>query len=134
MTKLAIRTLLILLALSLSGIALAADTETLTGEFVWTRDDGDETGDLEAIFTVTGEGAYDVVFHFDWEGEPRTWKGTAKGSLEKGKLEGEVLSDFDDPATFTFSGKFKKGAFQGTHGQVTKDGELKATGTMTLGR
>ena len=52
---------------------------------------------------------------------------------------GEMLGwlvdhDIDDPATFTFTGKFKKGAFQGTHGQITKDGELKPTGTITLGR
>ena len=135
MNKTAIRALLILLALSLSGIAFSADAETLNGTFVWVRDDGDSSGDLEATFTKTADGAYDVTFHFEWEGEPRTWKGTAKGNLEKGKLEGEVLTDSEDnPSTFTFSGKFKKGAFQGTHGQLDREGKLRKTGTLTLAR
>jgi len=135
MTRFAMRALLLLLAVSLTGIAFAGETETLTGTFVWERDDGDETGDLEAKFTSTGENTWDVSFHFDWEGEPRVWNGTATGNLDKGKLEGKAMMDkTDKPSTFTFSGKFKKGKFKGTHASIDKDGESHSTGTLTLGR
>ncbi len=135
MTRFAMRALLLLLVASLAGIAFADESETLTGTFVWERDDGEISGDLEARFTSTGDQTWKVTFHFDWEGEPRIWKGTAKGSLEKGKLEGKAVMDkADDPATFTFQGKFKGGTFKGTHARIRKEGEPRATGTLTLGR
>ena len=91
--------------------------------------------DLEAKFTSTGDNTWKVVFHFEWEGEPRVWNGTAKGNLEKGKLEGEAVMDkTDEPATFTFTGKFKNGKFSGTHSRLGKEGKSRATGTLTLGR
>jgi hypothetical protein len=129
------RALVLLLVASLTGIAFADDSETLTGTFVWERDDGEISGDLEARFTSTGDETWKVTFHFEWEGESRVWNGTAKGSLEKGKLEGEAVMDkADDPSTFTFKGKFKRGNFKGTHAQISKEGEPHATGTLTLGR
>ena len=135
MTRFAMRALLFLLVASLAGIALAEESETLTGTFVWERDDGEISGDLEARFTSTGDNTWNVTFHFDWEGEPRIWKGTAKGSLKKGKLEGEATMDKKDkPATFTFTGKFKGGTFKGTHARIRKEGEPRATGRLTLGR
>ncbi len=135
MTRFAIRALLLLLVASLAGIAFADVSETLTGTFVWSRDDGERAGDVEARFTSTGNKTWKVSFHFDWNGEPHVWNGTAKGSLKKGKLEGEVVTDNKErPATFTFTGKFKGGAFKGTHARIRKEGEPRATGTLTLGR
>jgi hypothetical protein len=129
------RALLLLLVASLAGIAFAEESEILTGTFVWERDDGEVSGDLEARFTSAGDKTWNVTFHFDWEGEPRIWKGTAKGSLKKGKLEGEVVTDNKErPATFTFAGKFKGGTFRGTHARIRKESEPRATGTLTLGR
>lgn len=134
MSRFALRALLLLVAVSLTGIAFAGEEETLTGTFVWEREDENISGDLEARFTSTGEKAWKVSFHFDWEGEPRVWNGTAKGSLEKGKLKGEAVMDkTDDPSTFTFTGKFKDGKFSGTHAQIDKEGKSHATGTLTLG-
>ncbi len=77
MTRFAMRAFLLLLVASLAGIALAEESETLTGTFVWERDDGEISGDLEAQFTSTGDKTWKVSFHFDWEGELRIWNGTA---------------------------------------------------------
>ena len=113
-------------------LSLAADEVTMEGEFVWTRSDGDTKGDLKAIFTPTGQGTWDVAFHFDWEDGPHVYAGTAKGDLTGGQLEGEVQNDSSDrKATFQFSGTIEDGAFAGTHGHLS-DGKLNDTGTMTL--
>ena len=112
---------------------LAAGDVTLEGSFVWARDDGDRTGDLKAVFTPTGKNEWTVAFHFDWENKPHVYKGTARGSLSKGTLEGDVDNDNEEhPASFKFSGDFKRGTFNGTHGHINKEGELKDTGTLTL--
>jgi len=86
-----------------AGSAAAAGTATLNGSFVWNNED--QTGDVEAIFTETGEGTWDVAFHFMWEGEPKVFAGTAQGSLSAGELRGEVLNQTKEH-TFTFTGSF----------------------------
>ena len=84
------------------------------------------------MFTPTGKDMWDVTFNFMWEGNPRTWKGTAQGSLTDGSLKGEVLTDEpENPNTFRFDGAFENGTFQGKHG-VVKKGELKDRGTLTM--
>ena len=133
MTRFALRALLVLLVASLAGIAFADDDETLTGSFVWTNDEGEETGDLKAVFTKAGDMAWKVTFYFDWEGDPNVWKGTAKGNLSSGKLSGEVTADLYKPVTFSFAGMFKDGTFHGTHEQLREEGKRKQTGTLTLG-
>jgi len=116
------------LLLGAFGGAVAEGARTLTGEFVWT--DRDRSGDLEAIFTATGEGTWDVAFHFTFRDTPHVYSGTAEGSLSGGDLKGTVLNE-DKKRTFTFSGSFKDGAFHGTHAEV--EGErTHATGTLTL--
>lgn len=123
--------LVALVAVAYAGVNFAADTETLTGEFVWNNED--QGGELEAIFTNTGEGMWDVAFHFVWEDEPHVWAGSAEGSLTDGELKGTVTTDGERKGTFMFEGMFKDGAFTGTHGSM-RDGERNDTGTMTLGR
>ena len=95
--------LIALLALSAAGLAHAeGDSKTLTGSFVW--DSGNTTGDLEAIFTPTGDdGVWDVAFHFEFRGRPHVYSGSAKGDLAEGRLEGRVLND-NKRRTFTFEG------------------------------
>ncbi len=133
MIRTAWRVILILLVVSLAGVAIAEGEQTLNGTFAWVKDDGESTGDLEAVFTKTGEGKWDVVFHFVWEGKPRAWEGTAQGSLSEGDLAGEVVTgDSDNPTIFKFKGSFTDGAFTGTHGRV-REGKLSETGTITLG-
>lgn len=134
MRRFAIRAVLLLLVVGLAGLALASDDETLTGTFVWTNDDGEIGGDLKAVFTPAGDKEWKVAFYFDWEGEPHIWKGTAKGSLTRGKLSGEVTADLGQPVTFAFSGKFKDGSFRGTHRRLRDEGKDRQTGRLTLGR
>jgi len=114
------------------GGAGASETVTLEGSFYWNISEKGRRGDLIGVFTPTSQDSWDVAFHFEWEGEPRVWKGSAQGSLTEGSLKGEVQTD--DPEyqfTFRFSGDFKDGTFHGTHGQL-EEGELEDRGTLTL--
>jgi hypothetical protein len=110
----------------------AGDDVTLEGGFVWEREDGDHEGDLKATLTPTGDGEWTVAFDFDWEDGPHTYTGTCSGSLD-GEFSGDIVSDGDGEMQFKFSGKFEDGKFSGTHNFVTKEGELKHAGTLTLG-
>jgi len=109
----------------------AGDEITLEGGFVWERSDGNEEGELKAVLTPTGEGEWDVSFYFDWEDEPHVYSGTCMGSLD-GELSGDITGDGDRKPKFKFSGSFEDGKFSGTHERFGRDGELRATGTMTL--
>ena len=110
----------------------AGDDVTLEGGFVWERDDGNLDGDLKAVFSPTGDGEWSVAFHFDWEDEPHVYTGSCSGSLD-GELTGDITSDGDGEMKFKFSGSFEDGAFNGTHGFVTEEGDIKNAGTLTLG-
>ena len=120
-----------LLVPTLGVLADEAKTKTLTGEFQWNRQD--EPGDLEAIFTATGENTWAVSFHFTFRDEAHIYSGTAEGDLGKGALKGEVMSDGEKPQPFTFEGEFVDGKFSGKHA-VLRDGETEETGTLTLGK
>jgi hypothetical protein len=115
------------------GGTLAGDETKLEGAFVWNHSEGDLDGKLEAVFTSTGTNRWKVSFHFDWEDQPHVWSGTAQGNLKSGNLSGEVVSDDAQQAEFEFKGTFENGTFNGTHAQVRKNGELRSTGTLTLG-
>ena len=110
---------------------VAGGDVTLQGGFVWENDDGNHEGDLKAIFTPSGEGEWNVSFHFDWEDGAHVYKGTCSGSLD-GKLSGDVVSDGEREMNFKFSGSFENGSFSGVHNFVTKEGEVKRAGTLTL--
>ncbi len=126
----AFATLATLATLVAAGSATAADdSRTIAGAYVW--DQGDTGGAVEAVFTPTGEGTWDVAFHFNFDGEDHVYTGTAKGNLMDGALAGEVKAD-KRPVTFKFEGTFEDGKFSGTHAQVREDGETK-TGTLSLG-
>jgi hypothetical protein len=135
MTKVMVkRAVLLLVGMLVVGVPAGRDagaedsTKTLTGTFVWTHKDG--KGDLEAIFTPTGEATWNVDFHFDFRG-PHTYSGTAKGSLSEGPLSGTVQNESKE-RTWTFTGSFEGGTFKGTHAEIV-DGKEQATGTLTLG-
>ncbi len=110
-----------------SGAAGPEDTRTLSGNWVWSH--RNNTGSLEAIFTATGDGTWDVVFHFTFRGKPRVFSGTAEGSLS-GEFRGTIQNEAKD-RTFKFRGSFEEGKFQGTHAEI-EDGEEHETGTLTL--
>jgi len=128
--RMAMRGLAVVAALVMSvGLVTSADGKrTLKGTFEW--NDSGKKGDLEAVFTPTGEGKWDVAFHFVFRGEPHTYAGTAEGSLASGALKGRVLND-NKNRTFVFTGTFADGEFHGTHAEVGDDGD-HPTGTLTL--
>ncbi len=120
--------LALLLAAAAAGLPSAAsEARTLNGEFYW--EGGETGGDLEAVFTPTGDGTWDVAFRFEFRGKPHTYTGTAKGSLTAGELSG-VAQNENGKRTWEFQGAFADGEFSGTHVETT-EGRQK-TGTLTL--
>ena len=111
--------------------SVAGDDVTLMGGFVWERDDGNHKGDLKAVFTPAGDGEWTVAFHFDWEDGPHVYTGICNGSLD-GNLSGDVAADGGRDMKFTFSGSFEDGTFSGTHNFLTREGEERKAGTLTL--
>jgi len=111
-----------------TAVAVAGEEQTLTGEYRWKA--GKE-GALEAVFTPTGEGEWEVDFHFKFRGGKHVYSGTATGSLTEGALEGTVFNE-SKKRTFTFAGDFEDGKFSGKHAEIT-GGHEQSTGTLTLG-
>ena len=110
------------------GTAPATDgARKLAGSYAW--DQGGVDGDLEAVFTPTGENTWGVSFHFEFRGSPHTYTGTATGSLSDGPLAGSVTNE-NEKRTWTFEGTFANGSFKGKHVETT-DGRSN-TGTLTL--
>jgi hypothetical protein len=123
--------LLVLVSITASATAWSAGegaTRTLNGEYLWS--DRGSRGDLEAVFTPTAEGRWDVAFHFTFRGRSHVFSGTAEGSISKGALSGEVQNE-SKPRTFTFDGEFKNGKFKGSHAEIGGDRKQR-TGTLTL--
>ena len=116
------------LVISLGLVTSADEKRTLKGTFDWT--DSGKKGNLEAVFTPTGQGKWDVAFHFEFQGQPHTYAGTAAGTLTGGDLKGRVLSDRQN-RTFSFTGTFTEGVFHGSHAEIEDDGG-HPTGTLTL--
>jgi hypothetical protein len=128
MKHLAIVIFAVVLGLGASTAAYAEEGTTLNGSFVWEH--GNTTGDLEAVFTPTGEATWDVSFHFTFRNQPHTYSGTASGSLSEGTLSGTVMNE-TKKRTFTFGGTFDDGVFSGEHAEVGESGSMQ-TGTLTL--
>ncbi len=127
-------TVLTLLLSVQDGAVHSGDEVALTGEFLWKH--MNHAGDLDAMFTKTGDGAWGVEFRFVWEGELHVYRGTAEGSLTDGELRGSVATDNLErrPQTFFFAGRFERGRFTGTHSALQASGGTHPTGTVTLGR
>jgi len=132
-TVLTVLTVLTLLLSEQDGTVHSEGQVTLTGEFFWKH--MNHTGDLDTVFTRTGDGAWSVEFRFVWEGERHVYRGTAEGSLTDGELRGNVVRDnHGRPQTFFFAGRFERGRFTGTHTALQASGGTHPTGTLTLGR
>ncbi|MEM9557134.1 MAG: hypothetical protein AAGC60_22945 [Acidobacteriota bacterium] len=112
------------------GLFASDGVQTLDGEFLWSSQR--ERGDLEATFESTGDGEWNVSFRFQWSGQPRTFSGTATGSLTDGPLRGTVYNE-NERRTWKFAGSFKDGVFRGEHEEL-KRGRSVDTGTLTLRR
>lgn len=125
----------LLVAVALAALAAGgrarADHEggrTLEGEYYWTG--GAAGGELRAVFTPTGDGTWEVDFHFRFRGRPHTYSGIAEGSLDAGSLSGTVKNE-SRRRTFTFAGEFEDRVFEAEHFEVGPAGEVR-TGTLTL--
>jgi hypothetical protein len=112
---------------ALAWHASASEARRLKGDWVWSNGG---TGDLEAVFTPTGEHKWDVAFHFNFRDEDHTYSGTAEGDLGGGELKGRVQNE-GKSRTWVFKGKFEGGKFSGTHAELRDDKE-QTTGTLTL--
>ena len=126
-TVLSFLALFFLAAVSI-GPAVAEESKTLNGKYVWSQRGGG--GDLEAVFTPTGKNTWDVSFHFEFRDKPHTYSGTAEGALGQGTLSGKVFNE-GQKRSFTFEGEFKNGTFEGTHAETTGSSKM-STGTLTL--
>ena len=120
---------LFLIAILVGSVSLVAGEETrkFTGHYRW--DAQDLSGNLEAVFTPTGEATWDVAFHFNFQG-PHTFVGTAEGSLTAGKLEGTVVNE-RETRKFSFRGTIRKDKFRGVHFEST-GGARRKTGTLSM--
>lgn len=116
------------LTIALATGAQAGEARTLRGEYMVV--DSDDRGQLEAVFTPTGDATWDVDFHFDFQGQAHTYSGIAEGSFAAGGLTGTVR-DERQRRTFSFTGTYEAGTFQGSHAEIASGGE-EPTGTMTL--
>ena len=74
---------LAVLALVLAPVtgSRADPSETLIGEWVWSSGG---RGDLEAVFTPTGETSWDVSFYFTFRGRDHVYSGHAEGLIGGG--------------------------------------------------
>ena len=112
----------------LAATAAAKDTQVLRG---WYASGSGENQNLEATFRATGAQTWDVTFRFTFQGESRTWQGSAVGSLSEGSLSGRVKATGMD-RVFVFEGSFRDGVFSGNHAELHGRRE-EPTGSMTLG-
>ncbi|MEM7583436.1 MAG: hypothetical protein AAF560_08660 [Acidobacteriota bacterium] len=117
------------LLVSLGSPIQAGDETTMTGEYIWNRQDVPTT--IKAVFTPSGDARWDVSFYFKFREESHVYSGTAEGSLSEGALKGEVRNE-NKKRTFIFSGEFADGVFNGTHAEM-RDGKKRDTGTITFG-
>jgi hypothetical protein len=105
--------------------APAPGARTLGGEYSW---GSSARGPVEAVFAPAGASSWTVDFRFTFDGRRQRWSGVAEGSLDAGRLTGEVE---EHGRTFRFRGEVVGGVFRGRHAEVF-GGEEEDTGTLVL--
>lgn len=122
-----------LIAVAAASDDASAETTVLTGEYRWVNMDG--PGPLEMVLERTGDGTYDVLCHFKFQGRERTYHGTAEGSLEpEGELIGKMFNE-NERRTFIFEGSFSHdgSGFSAVHEETTPS-RARRTGTLEVER
>lgn len=120
-------TVVVLFALLVSGIGWTEDEQVFDGSYSWNNGGDDE---LQATFSSTGEGTWEVEFRFRFSGKWRTWGGTAQGKLDEGPLDGRVEAN---GRTWVFRGTTEDGVYRGKHWEIRGDRE-SPSGTLTFRR
>ena len=122
-----------LLALAILGLAAGAPgdpVEVFRGEYVW-KVDGHQN-EVEAVFTPTGEAAWDVEFRFAYARRRETYQGIARGSLREGPVHGEV-KDNGGVLRYGFELEVEGDRLEGQHFDIWS-GRKKLNGTLRLER
>lgn len=130
MTSIRIFVALTFLLLALHPLAAdeGAPTQTFSGAYVWNAGGSDE---LNAEFSPTGEGTWDVRFRFRFVGNEGTWTGEARGNLaDGGAIEGTTGSG---SRRWVFSATIEDGVMRGTHAEIKGD-KQEDSGTFELKR
>lgn len=124
------RKICLALALLLVAVpATAGKAVTFNGSYDWSDGGSDE---LSAEFKPTGDDEWKVTFRFRWNGNSKTWKGRATGSLEDGgTLEG--TSGWNG-RSWEFTARIEDGVMKGSHTETKSGGERYSTGTFELRR
>ena len=122
--------LLALVCLLLPANLGAEETVTFRGEYVWDLDG--HQNQVEAVFTSTGEGTWDVTFDFDYARREGTYEGTAKGSLQNGTIEAEV-NDAGGTLRYRVEAEIEGDRLEGRHFDIYR-GRKKVGGTLRLER
>ena len=113
------------------GVAVADDrgSQIFSGTYDWS--DGD-IGELKAVFEPDGEAAWTVKFDFNWNGQERTWTGTAKGSLTDGSEVTGTATDGN--RNWVFEGSIKEGMMSGNHREIREGRKPYESGTFDIKR
>jgi len=119
-----------LCAMGLGYATLAADAKqiNLVGGAIWNGNK--HRADFKAALTPTGDKQYDVVYTVTWDKATTTWKGTMKGELKNGVVEGTGVMP-NTGRTFIFQAKAVDGVLIGKHWETT-GGKKKLTGDIGL--
>lgn len=107
-----------------------AGVQVFRGEYTWNHDG--HTNTVEATFTPTGEGQWDVVFDFKYARREGTYEGTVEGSLQDGAIAGDVKGA-GDVIRYRLEAEVNGDRLEGKHYDIW-EGRRKLYGTINLER
>ena len=88
-----------------------------------------KTYPLKAVFTPDGDKKWKVVWTFQWQKKPKTFKGTVEGDLLNGNLTGKSSTQ-NGKRNWTFEGTAKDGVLTCKHNEI-KGKEKPGTFSIT---
>jgi hypothetical protein len=104
------------------------DEITMVGKFTYNHQ-AKTLHDLTAVLKPAGDNQWTAVYTFKWDGAAKTYKGTIKGSLKNGEVNGTGAGD---GRSFSFEGTAASGVLTfkcyettGNMHKISGDGTLK---------
>ena len=116
--------------LALPWLASAAETEVFRGEYEWTVDG--HRNRVEATFTPTSDGQWDVELRFAYARREGTYRGQAEGSLRQGQIRCNV-EDGGGVLRYRIEAEVQGDTLEGKHYDIYS-GRKKLNGTIRLER